>query len=665
MLALGLVASAVLVHTGGADLRVDVEIADGTRSVANTFAAIDHPFHAARAETLRRSLADGQLLRWVSHHQGGYPVEFYPLGVAWLEVAVNALSFGALTILGAHQLVVWLLFFLPSVAYWLLARGDRLSPAVAFLAFCLHLAIPGDWTHGGYTELVGWGLVTNAGGAIAVLIAVAALARYALVGGASMLVIAVGMGAAAAYVNPRSLFGLAVAALAIGLSGLLPVRLSHGKSQPARLLRRLALASGAMLLLAAPEIVPLIRYRDLYQFLHYQSYERLREYWEASVLAVSRPVLLLAILGGVMALLSARFPVTRAIALAAVGYVGLTVFLTNVGSEAGPIQQLETPRLMPFQRLLTLYLAAFGAFRVLAVAARVVRLRWLAPVLAATAGVLALLATSLPLSSVPPAYRAFAEVETTGNAEFVAFREAIEAADAVAAPGTSIHVIGSRLSWHEQLWAPFDTEHPLYYDDWLWYWHDRHDGPFVYTQGHFYPSPAEALTRDYFETHAVGAVVVTDRPTTGIDEAAAAADRRELTLVSDGVWRVFAVEEPAPLATIGGDGADRITVEPHRVDAIFDDAPGGQLVVRQNWFPRWEATVNGASVSVTRRADGYMAIDVPPGRVELALTYGLTTIDWLARGAALVGVVATAMIAWVTRRRGEREEAVRSEGAAI
>ncbi len=663
-MALGLVASAVLVHTGGADLWVDVQFADGTRSVANTFAAIDHPFHAARAETLRRSLADGQLLRWVGHHQGGYPAEFYPLGVAWLEVAINALSFGALTILGAHQLVVWLLFFLPAVAYWFLARGDRLSPAVAFLAFCLHLAIPGDWMHGGYTELVGWGLVTNAGGAIAVLIATAALARYALFGGASMLIFAAGMGAAAAYVNPRSLLGLTVAAFAIALSGLLPVRPSPGMGQPAHRLLRLALASGATLLLAAPEIVPLIRYRDLYQFLHYQAYERLREYWEASVLAVSRPVLLLAILGSVLALLSTRFPVARAVALATVGYVALTILLTNTGSEAGPIQQLETPRLMPFQRLLTLYLAAFGAFRVLDVAARVVRPRWLGPVLAATVGVLALIATTLPLSGIPPAYRAFAEVETTGNAEFIAFREAVKSADAVAAPGTSILVIGSRLSWHEQLWAPFDTDHPLYYDDWLWYWHDRHDGPFVYTQGHFYPSPAEALTRDYFETHAVGAVVVTDRPTTGIDEAAAAADRPYLALVADGVWRVFAVEDPTPLVTVGDEPADRTTVEPHRVDAIFDEAPGGELVVRQNWFPRWDATVNGASVPVTRREDGYMAIQVPAGRVELRLTYGLTIIDWLARGAALVGVVATATIAWVIRSRGRREEAVRSRGDA-
>ena len=39
--------------------------------VPSTFAAVDHPFHLARAETLRQALADGHLLRWVGSHQGG------------------------------------------------------------------------------------------------------------------------------------------------------------------------------------------------------------------------------------------------------------------------------------------------------------------------------------------------------------------------------------------------------------------------------------------------------------------------------------------------------------------------------------------------------------------------------------------------------------------
>jgi hypothetical protein len=650
-------------YVDGFALFATVDAPGGFRRVVDTFAAVDHPFHATRAETLLQSLAGGESLRWVAHHQGGYPAEFYPLGIAWVEVVLVGLTLGALPIIAAHKLVVLLLFVLPAVAYWLFARGDRLSPAVAFLALCLHLAIPGDWTHGGYTELIGWGLVTNVGGAIAVLIAFAALSRYALHGGTWMFGIAAGMGAAAAYVNPRSLLGLAVAALAIGLTGFLPFHGQEHHRQPLRALGRLALAGGTALLLAAPVLVSLFRYRDLYRFLHYESYETLRAYWDASLLAVSPPVFAVAALGGGWALLSPRFPVARSVGLCLLGYAVMTVMLTDGGGQTGPIQQLETPRLMPFQRLLVMYLAAFGAVRLLDAVGRSVRQRWLAPIVGAVVGLLTLAATTMPLASVPLPYRAFAEVETTGNTEFAAFRDAVKAADAAASPGTSILVIGSRLSWHEQLWAPLDTDHPLYYDDWLWYWHSRHDGPYVYQQGHAYPEPADALTREYFQTHAVGAVVVTDRPFTADDEQAVAADQSDLTPVAQGAWSVYAVAQPVTLATVANEPANQIEVEPQRIDAVFDASDGGELVVRQNWFPRWEATINGQSVPVERRADGYMAIQVPTGRVALALTYGLTTVDWLARLVAVVGVVLVLIVVRLGRRlpdphqdRGETTE---------
>src|SRR5215216_2021304 len=164
--AIGLLTLWVLWYLDGFALWATVDLADGPRRVVDTYSAVDHPFHATRAATLLESLREGQLLRWVGHHQGGYPAEFYPLGIAWLEVVVTGISFGTLPVIAAHKLVVLLLFVAPVIAYWILARGDRLTPSIAFLALCLHLAIPGDWTQGGYTELVGWGLVTNVGGAV-------------------------------------------------------------------------------------------------------------------------------------------------------------------------------------------------------------------------------------------------------------------------------------------------------------------------------------------------------------------------------------------------------------------------------------------------------------------------------------------------------------------
>ena len=71
----------VCYRLGAFDLWNQIPLPDGTTErFERTFGAADHPFHATRAELLRRSLADGELLRWVSAHQGGYPVEFYPLG---------------------------------------------------------------------------------------------------------------------------------------------------------------------------------------------------------------------------------------------------------------------------------------------------------------------------------------------------------------------------------------------------------------------------------------------------------------------------------------------------------------------------------------------------------------------------------------------------------
>ena len=48
---------------------------------------------------LLESLKQGEIPRWVGNHQGGYPVEFYPLGEAWLEVGVWALLLGSVPIL--------------------------------------------------------------------------------------------------------------------------------------------------------------------------------------------------------------------------------------------------------------------------------------------------------------------------------------------------------------------------------------------------------------------------------------------------------------------------------------------------------------------------------------------------------------------------------------
>ena len=112
-MAFGLVALYVAIRMGVFALSAEVAISEGTARLPNTYASVDHPFHVARAEILWRELASGNVLRWIGQHQGGYPVEFYPLGEAWLEVAVRALSLGTLPAEGAHTLAIIGLFLAP------------------------------------------------------------------------------------------------------------------------------------------------------------------------------------------------------------------------------------------------------------------------------------------------------------------------------------------------------------------------------------------------------------------------------------------------------------------------------------------------------------------------------------------------------------------------
>src|SRR5690606_23802251 len=170
----------VAARMGLFDLTRSIDVEGGTVSVPNMYGSVDHPFHAARGAILLDSLRDGELLRWVGQHQGGYPVEFYPLGNAWLDVAIHALTFGTISILSAHKVAVIIVFLLPAVSFWLLARGDRMHPATAVLATAVHVAVPGHWLNGGYEELVGWGLVTNAAGASLAFLATVSLARFVL-----------------------------------------------------------------------------------------------------------------------------------------------------------------------------------------------------------------------------------------------------------------------------------------------------------------------------------------------------------------------------------------------------------------------------------------------------------------------------------------------------
>ena len=616
---------------------------DGATSLPRAFFTVDHPFHTARAELIRSAWISFDTVRWVASHQGGYPAEFFPFGLPGAAALVSIISFGSISIETAWATTLVVIFLLPGLAYFLLGRQDNLNPGVALIALAGQIAIASDWTHGGFTELVEWGLATNVAGATFALLSIPLLAhvtetRSLRANAASALLISL-----CAVSNPRSLIAVSIIAIALLIHALIT-------GTWRRDLPPLAIAAALSAGLAAPVIVPLLWYSDFYFFLSYQEYAGVEEYWRATIDAVTWPVLVLAAVGAALAFASRAHRATRVTAVALVLYMGVTAVAAAAPALRELIPQLELPRLMPFQRFGLIYLAAYGTVDVLRrltpLAGRLATARNLVVAAATSLALILVFATHVgPFAAQEQGLREVPRTEGADGVELVQFRDAISLADSTAPEHTAILVIGSRLSWHEQLWAPMTAEdRRFYYNDWLWYWHQRHDGPYDYRVGHYYPNPSEALSEEYLAKHGIGAVVVTD-----IADRSTGANVREAARMSDGLepagssgaWDVYTVEDSVTLATLDGQGADSIDVseDGETITLIFADADPGTVLVRQNWFPRWTAEVNGSRVPVTRTENGYMEIDAGGGDIDVELTYALTPMDAIARVVAMASAL--------------------------
>jgi len=646
--AFGLVALYVAVRMGVFALSAEADISPGAARIPNTFASVDHPFHVARAEIVWRELTSGNVVRWISQHQGGYTVEFYPLGEAWLEVVVRALSLGTLPAEGSHTLAIIGLFLAPGAAFAALVREDGWSPAVGFMAFALHISLPGSWYDGGYTELVQWGLVTNVAGAVAALCMLPAIVRFLRTGAGWWGAAAAALAAFAIYCNPRSLLALAAVGLGAWLAEIIPnngvkPRGWVSATDMSRLTLGIARVAILAALLAAPELMALARFRDLYTFVRYSGYTGLTEYAATSANGVTWPVLVLGLAGLFIGLLFRWRQATTATGAALVLYVALTATIVIFPSAANLAPQLEPTRLMPVQRFLTIYLASVAFWFILSwVVSRVAPLtRWLAPALTTAVALAILFFQTLPIGGLPPDPAlpvvppdSLYAVAMSARPEQADLEVAIRAADEAAPPGTALLVLGSALSWHQQLWAPLWTERPLFYDNWLWYWHPDHAGTpgYDFRTGHHYPDPELTLERDYLSRHGVGSVIVTGRA------REAAAMSTLLRPLRQGVYDVYSVIDPVTTVTFGDQNAASLAFGNQRVEAIANPS-SAPVIARVNWYPRWEATVDNERVEVDYLHDGYLGI-TPAGPLSRAqLVYAVQPLDWVARGLSLVGVI--------------------------
>ena len=181
----------------------------------------------------------------------------------------------------------------------------------------------------------------------------------------------------------------------------------------------------------------------------------------------------------------------------------------------------------------------------------------------------------------------------------------MDQADAQAPPGTAILILGTTVSWHDQMWATLWSNRLFFYDDWLWYWQREHVGDYDPETEHAYRTDSATIDQSYLATHGIGAIIVTG------EARGAASEASFLTPIRNGIYDAYLVSGGTTLATI--DGANLVSEIGDETIRISGIQAGGTVTIRENWFPRWQANVDGKSVPVSHRSDGYIDIIVPPG----------------------------------------------------
>ena len=397
----------------------------------------------------------------------------------------------------------------------------------------------------------------------------------------------------------------------------------------------------------------LARFKELYTFVQYSGYTGLAEYATKAGNGITWPVLGLGLAGLVIGLLVWRRRAMNSASVVLILYVALTAALVIFPAAGNLAPQLEPTRLMPLQRFLTIYLAAVAFWFILSLAISKLRQRgggwrqWSATGVAAAI----LLVQTRPLGGLPPdpaspmvPPTSLYSVAMSARPEQADLEQAIRAADEAAAPGTALLVLGSALSWHQQLWAPLWTRRPLFYDNWLWYWHPDHAGTpgYNFLAGHHYPDPERTIERNYLARHGIGAVVVTGRAR---EVAASSALLRPLR---EGTYDAYAVGDPITTVTFDDENATLLEYGNGQIEAMSESA-GAPVIARINWYPRWEATVDNERAAIDRLNDGYVGIATAAPVSTAELDYLVQPLDWAARALSLLGVLG---IGWLLVQRG-------------
>jgi len=131
-----------------------------------------------------------------------------------------------------------------------------------------------------------------------------------------------------------------------------------------------------------------------------------------------------------------------------------------------------------------------------------------------------------------------------------------------------------------------------------------------------------------------------------------------LRLLESGRWdpmRWATVEGPgaAPLAGGGGGDAQVVRYAPDRVEVTVRARGPSLLVLADNWYPGWQAHLDGRPVPVVRTNHTFRGVYVDAGahRVEFRFRPTSVVVGLTVSVAAFVLWVVAAALAWARRRR--------------
>jgi len=676
-------------------------LADGrTVRLPDTFTSIDHPFHIAKERATVDALRAGHLPAWFSIHQGGFPAEFYPTGGDVIVALLYFLAFGAIPLAVVHKLTVIGVLLLPPLAYWAIARRERLPLSVAVLAAILHLFVRGNWLAGGSREAVDYGLWPDTLASYLPLLLILWGADWLRRGDRRGLILAALSATLAVYTNPRSVLGLAAAGLALGVVALsepmraraigLPGRsgtpamatsaapcrghwrrLWHAlRRPPLLLLWRGGALAGLAGLLSAALLLPLRENQDLYTFSIYVRFATIGQIWSnpdqgngvGYIESVLPGLLALAGLGIVVGLLRRGFYTRVFAVLLPLSYL-LMVLVGWTWRDLPVFAQLEGPRLMPLLRPATIFLAALGAHEALRCALRLCRVRGGAMLTGvATVAVvgLILLSARVPFDE---GQHGLPLRETTDQVGFTSIARAAALFDTAAGPGDKPLIMGNPLSWHASFWIPALTGRDVFHNDYLWFWRTTDYANqellcFNYNDG---CNEGNALNADFLARHGLTMVLIDTGWRELIDQANA---RPYLTRLDEGaaggyaIYRVAAPPGPPNGYVLPARGTvTALTVGPERLSATVKGDAAQEVRIIVNDFPRWRAWVDGQPAPIARTPDGYIGLTIPAGEARIELRYVTSTANWLGRAGVALGTLLIAGIAagpWLRRRLRRR-----------